>query len=444
MKRKRKFGYLILKSPLQIEDVIRSAMSADSQGDTSVPLTPSLLQGDTSVPPQLELVSSSSDGPFFMFTPTSPLPPFVDEPFSWTDADDTPPPSKRAKHTITEKSAENTRFYLRLRSGDTYLFEATDGNDILLPEHEEPDPYLRKLVAAIPSSITQRMIYLSRFVPSAQMEESDQWNEIVESNPPTAIVCLRTQLFSAYLKEMKLRIAFRKVVQRWRIRAMDRRETGPQIDPITLEAPLKPVTVYDFSNKKKYVFDAHSISSYIESKLLYHENGFASPIYPRNPWTNARFSYTQLVSLYQQLRAHGEVKWAFLTFRECQFDESRWLLYQGSSLTMNAIRSSIVALDTADGRDLLEDFLIASMDELQYTINDSVLSAYRVAMQHLPQHGYIQSCKKIALMHYEAVHFQLNRKHMIRDACRRVFSRQWNFFQELFEKKLIRHLPSVF
>ncbi len=343
------------------------------------------------------------------------------------------PPAKRVKFS-------RDVFCLKLRSGKRMYITCRDQKDLLLPYSEEPEVLIRNLISATPIPMKERLLYLANFTPHHDMNTSDYLNEIISCEPPVNIPHLRTRVLSAYLKEIRLRNAFRKVLQRWRVHQMEKRYT-PTEDPITLEMPDKPVYVYDWRNKKKFVFDAKSLATYLDSKMMYHENGFPSPIYPRNPWTNSDFSYSQLVSIYQQLKAHGELRWAFLTFRRCQFNESRWLMYHGSTLTMNAIQTNLIALDTVDARELLEDFIVAKMEELGYNVSDTILSAYRIAMKHLPNHWYIQECKKIAIMHYESTHFHIHRARPIREACQRLFARQTELFHDLLAKKLIYRLP---
>ena len=129
-----------------------------------------------------------------------------------------------------------------------------------------------------------------------------------------------------------------------------------EIDPITLSEPEKEVYIYDWKNKRKFIFDAKSLAILIESKLMYHEYGFAVPQYPKNPKNNVEFSYKQLVSLYNQLKVHGESRWGFTTLREYNFNKNRWHMYHKSALTMNSIRFNISLLDTYEARDLFSDF----------------------------------------------------------------------------------------
>lgn len=349
--------------------------------------------------------------------------------------DEDEPPSKRFK-------SMKDVFYLKLRSGHTFYFRHSDGEDLLLPHRVESNPFVRKWVASVPVPLKERLTYLAYFTPHADMNQSDALNEIVDSHPPANITHLRSQFFSAFLKEIRLRNAFRKVVQRWRVYQMEKRYT-PTVDPITLEMPTKPVEVYDWPNKTKYVFDARSLSVYLDSKLQYNEGGFAVPIYPRNPWTNAEFTYAQLVSIFQQLQAHGELRVVFHSYRHANFNPTHWHRYYHSPLTMHAIQTSLVSLDTVDARELLEDFIVAMLEQLGYNVTDTMLSAYRIAMKHLPQHWFLQECKRLALMHYESTHFRLNRDRRIREACAKVFPRQVALFQDLVEKKLIYRLPCL-
>jgi hypothetical protein len=210
-----------------------------------------------------------------------------------------------------------------------------------------------------------------------------------------------------------------------------------EVDPITLCAPEKPVTLYDWSAKKKFVFDAKSLATYIESKLLYNEGGFALPIYPSNPWTNVEFTTTQLISLYYQLAAQGELRWGLVTLHKYNFNKALWHRYHHSALTMSAIKNSLIRLDSFDARELLLDFILSKVDELQFRSSNRLDQVYRTAIQKAPTHWYVEECKAIALIHYEAEHFGYNRVHTINQRCLKLFKKQKEFVKDMTDRGLL-------
>jgi hypothetical protein len=175
---------------------------------------------------------------------------------------------------------------LVLSSGRVLRFFDTDGYSLLVPEWLQPNMYVRKIISKLPRSIRKRMTYLEKF-----MNEEDAYDD--EDNE--LYYHLRDQVYDTYILEMRLRERMRAFVRRWRQRRMDRR-SDENIDPITQCPPEKEVEIYDWDMKKKFVFDAKSLAIHIETQLLHHDSGFASPQCPRNPWTNVNFSYNQLIS----------------------------------------------------------------------------------------------------------------------------------------------------
>ena len=343
-------------------------------------------------------------------------------------------PSIRIKRSIVRHR------YLKLLSGATFHFSDDDGKDILTTPTQEPNLYIRKLLSQLPTGVKDRLAFLAMFqddslneVVEADLNETDEWivPTPADLDPLSYLFTnLREQLYTAYLREMRMRRAFRILLQRWRIRRVDKKGHAVT-DPITLIAPVKPVTVYDFRSMARYVYDATSLASWIESNLMYYEGGFALPMSPRNPWTNAEFTHTQLISIYEQLREHGELRWGLTTLRAYQFDRERWKLFHGSTLTLSAIRMSLTRLDSTDARELLEDFIYAKMEDLHIYTSPGVRTVYRKAILHAPHHWYLEEFKAVAYYHYEAQHFNQDRRRHIHNRCDRIFEKQDIFIEEI-------------
>jgi hypothetical protein len=171
---------------------------------------------------------------------------------------------------------------------------------------------------------------------------------------------------------------------------------------------------------------------------MYEEQGFPLPLYAKNPKTNIEFSYKQFVSLYYQLKDLGELKWGFTTLKECNFNKKNWYLYHKSLLTINAIKTSIIQLDTIDARELLRDFIFSKMDEFEIDSSTYIINAYKIAMVKWPMHWYIQKFKYIAITYYEAEHFNLNKSNIINAMCRKLFRKQEQFINDLKIKNIIK------
>lgn len=284
---------------------------------------------------------------------------------------------------------------------------------------------MRKILSNIPKGVAARLKYLAKF-----RNETEGHNE----HGRKLYDHLRDQLYSAYIRECRLKAAFRCVAQRWRIRKIDARHETI-IDPITLSEPEKEVSIYD--QNRKFVFDARSLSQHIQSQLLHHDAGFAVPMSPRNPWTNLEFSYIHLLSIYYQLHHHRELPWCLLTLREFRFHVPTWERYHHSAITMQAIRRSLQYLDSADARDMFEDFIFAKMDDLDIPCTQLITTAYHRGIQHVRDHWYLESFKHLAFQHYEALHFRRNRDTQINQKCVALFKKQHLFLRDLVQRRVI-------
>lgn len=318
--------------------------------------------------------------------------------------------------------------YLALKSGNEFYFTEEDGKNILLNERLEPNRLIRNIISRVPYRMSERLLYLAKF-DSEEEEEDD------EEKRYSGI--LKELVYEGYCKEWRLRFAFKKLLVCWRIYKMNK-SYEKVVDPITLSYAEKEVVIYDWDNKKKCIFDAKSIATLIETKLLYHEYGFPVPMYPRNPNNNVEFSYKQMISLYYQLKRQGELRWAFTTLREYNFNKNRWHMYHKSALTMNSIKTNIYLLDSVDSRELLLDFIFAKMDELECDYNNNVIyNIYSIAMVSVPNHWYLENLKSLAISHYEGNHFGQNRTKIINSACIKVFKQHNKFITDLKNKGII-------
>lgn len=335
--------------------------------------------------------------------------------------------------------------YLRLKSGEEFIFTEEDGKRLLLPESMESNRLIRNIVSKMPKKVSERLEYLAKFRSEEEEEEeeySDEEKKEEEDDENRKKVQkrylgdLKESVYAAFIKELRLRFIFKKLLIQWRVNKMNK-TAEKEVDPITLSEPEKEVYLYDWSNKRKFIFDAKSLATMIETNLMYQEYAFAVPILPRNPKNNVDFSYGQLVSLYYQLKDHGELRWGLATLREYNFNKNRWHMYHRSALTLNAIKTSITTLETFEAKELLSDFIFAKMDDLGLRYNNYTYNIYQVAMASVPKHWYLEKLKGLAIMHYEAEHFGHNRSKLINANCLKLFRKQTQFINDLKTKNII-------
>lgn len=358
--------------------------------------------------------------------------------------------------------------YLRLKSGREFFFKSSDG-ERLITRQLELNLYVRKLLTAMPIRVSERLLFFADFLKEeagpedkdftsssktlqddskeAEAEAESDYDIDLTSDSDYELskpkwpqhpdhLNLRDKLYAAYIRESLLKATFRKLLIMWRGHKLNTRYTK-DVDPITLSEPEKEIVLYNWPLRKKFVLDARSLSNLIESKLAYQEYGFPVPQYPVNPSTNIAFAYNELTEIYNQLKAHGELQWGFATLRKYNFNKQRWNLYHKSALTVNAIRSSILLLDSYDGRELLSDFIFAKMEELNIWAPISTKNAYLTAIARDPANWYLDQFKAVAMQHYEAEHFGYNKTRTINAKCLQIFRKQPQFMKYLKYKNII-------
>ena len=348
------------------------------------------------------------------------------------------------KRIVKERTPDYS--YLRLKSGEEFRFTEDDGKRVLIPESVEANRLIRNIVSKVPKRVSERLEYLGKFSSEEDSEEEEEEEseekeegEDKENRKKVQkryLGDLKENVCAAFIKEFRLRFIFRKLLVHWRVYKMNK-TAEKELDPITLSEPEKEIHLYDWSNKKKFIFDAKSLATMIETNLMYQEYAFAVPILPRNPKNNVDFSYGQLVSLYYQLKEQGELRWGFTTLREYNFNKNRWHMYHRSALTLNAIKTSITGLETFEAKELLSDFIFAKMDDLGLRYNNYTFNIYQVAMARAPKHWYLEKLKGLAIMHYEAEHFGHNRSRVINANCLKIFRKQTQFINELKTTNII-------
>jgi len=314
--------------------------------------------------------------------------------------------------------------YIQLITGEELCFDESENNSypLLLPTYIIADELIRNILRRIPYSPKKRIEYLGKFrLPEKRADSNYIYHEVI-----------RDSIYENYYKEYKLRFLFRILLQKWRIHKLDAEYTEIP-DPITLQEPDKPITIYDWKANKKFVFDAKSLSNSINSDLLYYENGFAIPHSPKNLITNLPFTYPELVSIYYQLKNTGESKWAFSSLKELNFNKPRWELYNKQQLFYNAIRNEIIKLDSYDGRELFIDFIVSRLEQYELNPSDFIIRAYEKGVIYMSNHYYIQSLKPIILLHYEAQYFKINKELAIKTAFLKLYKNQSKFIKDMIK-----------
>jgi hypothetical protein len=104
---------------------------------------------------------------------------------------------------------------------------------------------------------------------------------------------------------------------------------------------------------------------------------------------------------------------------------------------MNGIQRSLQQLDNVDARDMFEDFIFAKMDDLDIPCSQLITAAYHHGILRARDHWYLESFKRLAFQHYEALHFRKNRDVQINQKCLLLFKKQHLFLRDLVQRRII-------
>ena len=210
-----------------------------------------------------------------------------------------------------------------------------------------------------------------------------------------------------YLVEMRLRFQFKRLLNAWRLRQMDKK-TSDFIDPVTLYPIRRPVYVYDSVQKRRYVFEADSLNKAIKKNLYTHQYTVPTPRKPVNLLTNKPFTFAQLVSIYDQLMACKLRIEDFSLYRKWQFRIDTWKLYMGEHLYMAAIKEELYNYQSSDGKDMLEDFIKDMAAIIKIHLTERFELIITNAVNWYPEHQLLQLLRSLCLSSYESNTFQLN------------------------------------
>ena len=296
-----------------------------------------------------------------------------------------PPPAKRRRLNPGIYPYYSRDPYTRLlleKDRCIYLTEE-DAYHVLTPLWVEWNPAIRRAIGRLPRGIHRRLLYLARFHRETAIYHPFEDILLVEH--------LQDQLYGAYLRESRLKRAMRNLWGRWKTWRMDQRYdvewSNGAVDPITLDPPLLPVTIYSWTQRRRYTFDAKSISLHIEAQLTHHSGGFPVPKSPRNPWINTEFTLRELISLFLQLQRLGEIRWAFQTFRTAQFDLTRWGKEQRVLLVRRSLEDATKNLRHWPflQQSVLE-FIVKTLEDHDAERWETI---YRYALEHHSEHPVV-------------------------------------------------------
>jgi hypothetical protein len=222
------------------------------------------------------------------------------------------------------------------------------------------------------------------------------WKETSSlSSVATKVATIKKECKDYLQKNQKYRWILKRFITLWRLKHL--RQLN-DVDPITLNSIVQPISVVCFATRGKYVFEASSFLHEIHQKLLQSNGQIPAPVFPRNPLTNQDLSYGQLVSIYNQCLQYGKMKWSFQGFYHARFSIRLFLILHRKSLRVNAVKTVLNTHDNYEGIDMLLDFIETQHEEHEIPYNHFI---YRWCVYHLPCEKRISQWRELCRSWYE-------------------------------------------
>jgi len=152
-------------------------------------------------------------------------------------------------------------------------------------------------------------------------------------------------LEEAFFNNQRLRWLACKWIRNVRCKIMNKRVVGAE-DMVTLRPiPTESlVSVYDIRARNKYQFHTNTIARAIFNNLMCSSYGIAAPQFPKNPYTNAPWSYGQILTIITQVLrnltyTHKAPSTPLLTYRMSNYNMPEFLKKYGLGLKIYAAKT---------------------------------------------------------------------------------------------------------
>ena len=174
-------------------------------------------------------------------------------------------------------------------------------------------------------------------------------------------------------------------------------------DPVTLDAPLKPVYVLDYLNRLSYVYEASTLRKTIENRILFSDYMFPEPKPPVNLLSNKPFTRGQLFSIIDACRAHGEFSWVLDRFKKCECRLNIFQYQFKQDLKIEAIHFYFKN-QKEYAKDTVIDYFESYVNNLGVDdrVVDSFINIYTRLIQKKRPHSYIQQWINLTKRYYIA------------------------------------------
>jgi len=201
---------------------------------------------------------------------------------------------------------------------------------------------------------------------------------------------------SLIFKNQRVRHLFKRCIQRWRCSKLKQINTE---DPATLAAPVKPVMVYDWPNRSKYVFEGSTLLRDICCRLLNSTGILCKSVYPRNMFTNMEFSVEQMHFITRDLMDVGQSNLILNAFAKSNFCLETFASRYSIIIKQEIIEKIFKQWSSLECVDLVFDFFELWKEVYDVTTANSAM--WEWAFENLNE-GYplVKSWRRLAQEYY--------------------------------------------
>jgi hypothetical protein len=209
--------------------------------------------------------------------------------------------------------------------------------------------------------------------------------------PPNNVWCSEKRNARKWLEiNFKRKWAFRTLYNHYLYYKMRGRVMNT-IDPSTLCPIKKCVLIADIKQKGYYQFEAKSIQRQFDSVIGYNEWLFPEPGDLKNPLTNQKFTYGQLLEIIRQLRIFQCTSWLIEAYLSTKFQNNRMKAHFNTPLYIHGIDEIVRNPSSETALDLMRDFMYEEFVANSATVKKRRLIKPLVwAVENISSDPYIQ------------------------------------------------------
>jgi len=220
-----------------------------------------------------------------------------------------------------------------------------------------------------------------------------------------------TRIETHIYKNQTFRWKMKRLIHKW---LLGRIKTINNDDIVTCEPPVKPIIIYDWSNRARYTFEASTLYRDFREKIFKAENLFVNSQLPKNPFTNQTYSLGQLHFITEGLLRHGISDWALQGLRSVEYSLPRFKIVYKSATQREVLKRCLTDVKNTEYMDLIYDYI---MGEYVYHGIHSILpyNGWYWFLENHPDWPLIQSWRALCFQYYENFFLKLYGPHSLED-----------------------------